>query len=134
MDSQTSLRRMLGGLAGSESECNEPVMVDRLARNTLASQIATELEIGGQFVRHVDPEDVDHIALIRSAGRQAGRILGWKVRTFQSDPSARADGKVVVIVAAIETPAQDDARFQAQGNAILMDFMKRWPDASSSEA
>jgi hypothetical protein len=33
---------------------------------------------------------------------------------------------IVVIVAAIETTPEDDARFAAQSNAILRDAMGRW--------
>jgi hypothetical protein len=92
-----------------------------------------ELEISGQFVRHVDPADADYIALIRSAGRHAGRLLGWKVRTFQTGPERRADGKVVVIVAAVETTVEDDARFRAQGEALIEDVMKHWPSLDSGK-
>ncbi len=99
-----------------------------MARDTLATQIATELEISSQFVRHADPSDADYIALIRSAGRRAGRMLGWKVATFQTDPDLRADRKVVVVVVATETTSEDEARFRSQGDAMINDYMSRhWP-------
>ena len=101
-------------------------MTDNVARDTLASQIATRLEIGEQYVAHVDPTDADYIKLIRSAGRQAGRLLGWKVRTFQTDPSQRDDGKVVVIVVVQESTPADEARFREQSDLILGAAMDNW--------
>lgn len=102
-------------------------MTDRLARETLATQIATELEISSQFVTHVEPDDADYIALVRSAGRLAGRMLGWRVRTFQTDPAHRADGRVVVLVVAVETTPEDAERFESQGVALLQDALSGFP-------
>ena len=60
------------------------------------------LEYRGLWVRHFYPSDAEGIAAARSAGRRAGRALGVKIVTRQSDPALRADGQVVVIVYAEE--------------------------------
>lgn len=101
-------------------------MVNESARNVLASQIATILEIGEQYVEHVDVGDTEHIALIRSAGRKAGRLLGWKVRTFQSDPAKRDDHKVVVIVVVEESTDEDAKRFRTNSDLLIRDAMDNW--------
>lgn len=102
-------------------------MINRTARDVLASQIATRLEIGEQYVEHVSASDHDHIALIRSAGRKAGRLLNWKVRTFQTDPAKREDGKVVVFVVVEESTPEDERRFRANGDLLIRDAMGSWP-------
>jgi len=100
-------------------------MRNDMARDTLATQIATALEISAQYIEHVDPQDVEHIALIRSAGRKAGRLLGWKIHTFQTDPALREDKKVVVIVAVEQSTPEDDARFRATGDLLIGEVFTR---------
>jgi hypothetical protein len=82
------------------------------------------LETDRQWIRHFDPTDTDGIAAARSAGRRAGRALGVKVVTHQSDPRKREDGQVVVAVVVDEElgPAQkavmDERARQAIDNAF----------------
>ena len=59
------------------------------------------LEVDWVYAEHCDPTDTEPIAAIRSACRAAGRRLGWKVRTGQSDPRKRKDGKAVVLCATV---------------------------------
>jgi hypothetical protein len=87
--------------------------------------MATALETNGQYFDHVDAKDSEHIALIRAAGRKAGRMLGWKVRTFQTDPARRDDKKVVVIVVVEQSTPEDEARFLATGELLLRDAFSR---------
>jgi hypothetical protein len=70
----------------------------------LFADVKRSLRSDRQWVRHFDPDDTDGIAVARSAGRRAGRALGVKVVSHQSDPRDREDGKVVVIVAVNEEP------------------------------
>ncbi|MBF9131408.1 hypothetical protein I0C86_20935 [Plantactinospora sp. S1510] len=70
----------------------------------LTLKIMRHLEIDWQYIEHVEPSNAERIAAIRSAGRKAGRQLGWKILTHQSDPARREDGHVVVIVAVEEHP------------------------------
>jgi len=48
------------------------------------------------------------IAGMRAAGRKAGRLIGYKIATTQSDPHAREDGRVVVVVAVREAPNEEE--------------------------
>jgi hypothetical protein len=59
----------------------------------LTLTIARQLEIDTQYVEHVEAWDNERIAQIRSAGRKAGRLLGWKIRTVQTQPTD--DGRLV---------------------------------------
>jgi hypothetical protein len=68
----------------------------------LVADVKRSLKSDRQWVRLFDPDDTDGIAEARSAGRRAGRALGVKVATHQSDP--REDGQVVVIVTVNEEP------------------------------
>lgn len=99
-------------------------MTSKEEREELAHRIATILEIDGQYVTHADPDDSARIALIRSAGRAAGRILGWKVRTFQTDPEMRDDGKVVVLVAVVEASPEDTTRFEDRADLLIREAFK----------
>lgn len=87
----------------------------------LTLEIMRALEIDRQWVRHFDPDDVGSISTARKAGRQAGRALKFKVVTFQTDPSRREDGRVMVIVASNqdETDPEEERRL-SERTALLM--------------
>lgn len=85
----------------------------------LYGDILRALEIDHQYVTHVEPGESERIALLRSLGRKAGRHLGWKVRTVQSDPRRREDRKVVVIVAVVESSPEERARIHERGDLLL---------------
>ncbi|MEU6860907.1 hypothetical protein AB0B28_18780 [Glycomyces sp. NPDC046736] len=85
----------------------------------LTLQIARSLEVDWQYVEHVDAQNKDRIKEVRSAGRKAGRLLGYKIVTTQSDPSRREDRRVVVIVAVEEGPKEDEERILKRGQALM---------------
>lgn len=80
----------------------------------------------GQFVRHFDANDVDGIKRIRSLGRRAARDLGWRVRIFATDPEQRGDGKVVVIVAVIESSPLHQILMQVRGDKAIRRSFESW--------
>jgi hypothetical protein len=90
----------------------------------LFADVRRSLRSDRQWVRHFDPDDTDAIAAARSAGRRAGRALGVKVVTHQSDPRDREDGRGVVVVAVNEelSPTEkeraDERARQAIDNAL----------------
>jgi hypothetical protein len=91
----------------------------------LTRLIAQRLEIDWQYVEHVEAWNTELIAEIRSAGRKAGRLLGYKVVTRQSDPDLREDNRVVVIVAVTDGPSRED-RDRIDGRSVLvMDQISR---------
>jgi hypothetical protein len=81
--------------------------------------IAQRLEIDWQYVEYVEAWNTERIAQVRAAGRKAGRVLGFKVVTRQSDPALREDNRVVVIVAVTDGPSQDD-RDRIDERAVLI--------------
>ena len=85
----------------------------------LYSEILRALEIDHQYVAHFDLAQTEPIARTRSLGRKAGRHFGWKVRTFQTDPSARADGLVVVVVAVIESTPAEQTRIEERSEFLI---------------
>lgn len=51
----------------------------------LALKIARHLEVDWQYVERMESWNVDRIAAVRSAGRKAGRLLGYKIATVQAE-------------------------------------------------
>jgi len=86
---------------------------------TLIEQILPVLDIDHQYVRHVEAWDQDLTAQIRRCGRAAARRLGYGVRTFQSDPDKREDGRVVVIVAVIRSTPEEEERIRERGDLLM---------------
>jgi hypothetical protein len=87
--------------------------------------IAQRLEIDWQYVEHVEAWNADRIAEVRSAGRKAGRLLGFKVVTRQSDPALREDNRVVVIVAVTDGPSREDRDRIDERAVLVMDQISR---------
>jgi hypothetical protein len=57
----------------------------------LIQEILPVLEVDHQYTRLVETWNHELIAQIRRYGRQAGKRLGYKIRTFASDPDRRDD-------------------------------------------
>ena len=76
-------------------------------------------------MRWFDGESHDVIARVRGCGRKAGRTLGYKVRTFATDPAQREDGRVAVFVVAIETTEDDQARIAERSQLLIAEAMNR---------
>lgn len=93
----------------------------------LLMTIARHLELDWQYTEYVEAWDVDRIAEVRATGRKAGRMLGYKIMTRQSDPELRRDGRVVVSVAVREPPNAAEARRMAERAELLMSAMHERP-------
>ncbi len=85
----------------------------------LYNSILLCLEIDHQFFTHFYPEQVEEIERTRVLARRAGRQLGWKVRTIQTSPERRADGKVVVGVVAIESEPEEEQRIRERSDLLI---------------
>jgi hypothetical protein len=86
--------------------------------------IARALEVDWQYVEGVEARDAERIAQVRSAGRKAGRLLGFKIMTFQSQPNDQ--DRVAVIVAVREAPnAEDKQRMQERARLLMNDYWSR---------
>lgn len=90
------------------------------ADDELVAAIQLRLELDHQYVVRRPLGDVEGVEAVRSAGRRAGRGLGWKVRTF-----AQGHGDVTVVgVVVIESTPEDDARIRERGDLLLREAMK----------
>jgi len=85
----------------------------------LTLAIARQLEIDSQYVEHIEEWDTEHIAEVRSAGRKAGRLLGWKIRTIQTQPND--EGRLVVAVIVHEWPDEEMRGRLEERARLLMD-------------
>jgi hypothetical protein len=95
----------------------------------LTLTIARHLEVDWQYVERVEAWNADRIDEVRSAGRRAGRMLGYKIRTFGQ--TRDAEGRVVVVVVASEPPSAEEDRRMAERSALLIEqaWAKGLPDA-----
>lgn len=86
----------------------------------LTQTIMRYLEIDRQYITDCLPSEAERIAAIRSAGRKAGRQLGLKIVTHQTDPAQRNDGRVVVLVIANEGSDSEDSQRLAERSQLLL--------------
>ncbi|WP_225727948.1 MULTISPECIES: hypothetical protein [unclassified Nocardia] len=92
----------------------------------LTLEIMRSLEMNLEWRRSFDPTDVDGIAEARRSCRRAGRALGFRIATHQSDPALREDGRVVVSV--VVTQGMDPetmARLEKRALLLMNDFHRR---------
>jgi hypothetical protein len=87
----------------------------------LVQKIARQLEIDWQYTEHLEAWDVERIAEIRSAGRRAGCLLGYRVVTAQSDQGAGDGGRVLVIIAVESRPAEADRERMEERSRLLIE-------------
>jgi hypothetical protein len=85
----------------------------------LTLAIARQLELDSRYVERVEVRDTKRIAEVRSAGRRAGRLLGWKIQTFRSQPTD--EGRVVVVVMLREWPDEEIRERLGERARLLMD-------------
>jgi hypothetical protein len=85
----------------------------------LTLTIARHLEVDWQYVRRITASDAAQIAAVRSAGRRAGRLLGYKIVTRQSEPNEQ--NRVLVVVAVREPPSEEDRERMQERSRLLMD-------------
>jgi len=95
--------------------------------------IARVLEVDWQYVERVAAWDAERIAEVRSAGRKAGRLLGFKIATFQSQPDK--EDRVAVIVAVRESPSEEDhQRMQERARLLMNDYWSKQFPAPGEQA
>jgi hypothetical protein len=90
----------------------------------LTRKIAQHLEVDHQYMVRVEAWDTERIAEVRSAGPQAGRLLGWKIMTHQTELSE--EGRVVVAVVVREWPNQEEHDRLEERGRLIMDHA--WPE------
>jgi hypothetical protein len=94
----------------------------------LTLTIARALEVDWQYVERVEAWNTDRIAEVRSAGRKAGRMLGYKIRTFVSTLGGEA--RVVTGVAVVQPPSEEEERRMEERTALLIEqaWSRHLPD------
>lgn len=90
----------------------------------LIEQILPVLDIDHQYVRLVENWNQDLVTQIRRCGRTAARRLGYGVRTFQSHPDERDDGRVVVVVAVTRSIPDEEKRIRERGDLLMREAWK----------
>jgi hypothetical protein len=76
-----------------------------------------------QYTRHVEAWNDDLVAQIRRCGRAAGRRLGYKIRTFASDP--RDDRRIVVWVVVTASNHDDEDRIHQCGELLVQETLNK---------
>jgi hypothetical protein len=85
----------------------------------LIAEIMPVLEIDHQYVRTVDGWNDDLTAQIRRCGRAAARRLGYKVRTFATDPREREDHRRLILIAVTASTPADEARIDERSQLLI---------------
>lgn len=84
----------------------------------LTLSIARHLEVDWQYIEYVEARNTARIAEVRSAGREAGRLLDHKVATVQTEPDD--EDRVMVVVVVRETPSSEKEQRMAERARLLM--------------
>jgi site-specific recombinase len=89
----------------------------------LITEILPALEIDQQYIRTVETWNDDRVAQIRRCGRAAGRRLGYRIRTFATDPEQREDRRRVVCVVVTDSTPQDEQRIRERSELLLAETL-----------
>ena len=84
----------------------------------LIHQILPVLEVDHQYTRLVEERNHELVAQIRRCGRQAGKRLGYQIRTLASDPDRRDDRRVAVWVLVIDSNPDDEDRIRERSDLL----------------
>ena len=85
----------------------------------LIQEILPVLELDHQYTRLVEAWNHELVAQIRRCGRQAGKRLGYKIRTFASDPDRRDDQRIAVWVIVTDPTPDDEDRIRARSELLM---------------
>ena len=85
----------------------------------LVQEIVPVLELDHQYTRLVEAWNHDLVAQIRRCGRQAGKRLGYKIRTVASDPERRDAARLVVWVVVIDSTPDDEDRIRERSELLI---------------
>src|SRR3954468_6986066 len=86
---------------------------------TLIAEILPVLEVDHQYAHLVEAWNHELVAQIRRCGRQAGKRLGYKIRTFASEPDRRGDRRTAVCVLVISSNPDDEARIRERSELLI---------------
>lgn len=93
--------------------------MDDPADEALIQEILPVLDLDHQYTRLVEAWNHELVAQIRRCGRQAGKRLGYKIRTFTSDPDRRDDQRIAVWVVVISANPHDEDRIRERSELLI---------------
>lgn len=117
--------RQAASAAYGSSREKGPMHVYDIDDEALIAELMPALEIDHQYVRTVDGWNDDLTAQIRRCGRAAARRLGYKVRTFATDPGDREDGRRLVLIAVTSSTPADEARIDERSQLLIEEALRR---------
>jgi len=85
----------------------------------LIAEMMPVLDIDHQYVKHVEEWNQELVDQIRRCGRAAGRRLGFKIRTFATDPDVREDRRRVVCVVVTASTEEDERRIEERSQLLV---------------
>lgn len=89
----------------------------------LIREILPVLDLDHQYTRLAEGWNRELVEQIRRCGRAAGRRLGYKVRTFASDPHDRDDGRIAVWVVVTASNSNDEDRVRERGELLIQETL-----------
>ena len=93
----------------------------------LIQEILPVLEVDHQYTRLVEAWNHELIAQIRRCGRQAGKRLGYKIRTFASAREDRDDQRIAVWVIVISSNPEDEYRIRERSELLINQTLNQLP-------
>ena len=89
----------------------------------LIQEMLPVLDLDHQHTRLVEAWNHELVAQIRRCGRQAGKRLGYKIRTLTSDPEQRDDGRLMVWVVVIDSTPEDEDRIRERSELLISETL-----------
>ena len=89
----------------------------------LIQEMLPVLDLDHQYTRLVEAWNHELVAQIRRCGRQAGKRLGYKIRTLTSDPEQRDDGRLMVWVVVIDSTPEDEDRIRERSELLISETL-----------
>ena len=85
----------------------------------LIKEILPVLELDHHYTRLLEAWNHDLVAQIRRCGRAAGKRLGYKIRTFASNPDRREDRRIVDWVLLTDSNPDDENRIRERSDLLI---------------
>ncbi|MBA2560253.1 MAG: hypothetical protein H0V07_10295 [Propionibacteriales bacterium] len=89
------------------------------ADEALIQEILPVLDLDHQYTRLVEAWNDELLAQIRRCGSAAGKRLGYKMRTFASDPDRRNDRRITVWVIVTDSNPDEEDRIRERSELLI---------------
>src|SRR5680860_480917 len=95
------------------------------ADEALIQEIVPVLDLDHQYTRLVESWNHELVAQVRRCGREAGKRLGYKIRTLTSDPQQRDDRRIAVWVVVIGSNPDDEDRIRERSELLISETLNQ---------